>query len=288
MTGLNLVGTMLASPESRPCGLCGQFRRPTRAHVPPQVAGNTSLVLRAADVIDASGTRKPGRWTGGGMWVRGLCSDCNNLAGRTYDKAYADFTAQVARLSTPIARFLQIIPGEAPGVFFAPALVAKCVLIGMFGIHPRLRLILPDLAHDLVHDVDQVRWPDRVALRVGRTHPAAANLGLLSSGIWMMQVLQERVVHFSFADVVFPPLAWFLSPNESPAGLGPQITGPLLDASDWIRYSPERTAVDLRSLTPTFPAVLHPMLGPSQDSWVELLTRDGTDADAVVVFGRIP
>jgi hypothetical protein len=104
-----------------------------------------------------------------------------------------------------------------------------------------------------------------------------------------MRVLSERVVHFSFADIAFPPLVWTLvAPEDDTArDLGPQISGPLADASDWVHYGPDRTNVDLRSLTPHLPAIALPLL-TMQNDWVEMLTRDGTDADAVVVFGRIP
>jgi hypothetical protein len=270
------------------------MRKPTRAHVPPQVAGNTPSVLRAPDVIDARRSRRPGTWNEGGMWVRGLCYDCNHLSGRAYDWPYADFAAQVGRLSTPIATHLQVIPGEPPGVFFAPGLVARCVLYGMFAINPRLRIIFPSLAYDLVHEQPPghgpVRWPDQLTLRVARTHPAVQHRGLLSSGIWSMRLLTERVVHFPFADIAFRPLIWSLVPADSDSerdGLGPQVTKPLADASDWINYGPDRTAVDLRSLTRTFPAFWHPMFTDRRD-WSELMTRDGSDADAVVIFGHLP
>lgn len=290
--GLQLVGTMLKERQPRPCGLCGQVRKLSRAHVPPQASGNTTQVERAADVID-DGVRRPGRWDPGGMWVRGLCADCNNLAGAAYDRAYADFADQVAKLSTPAALRLAVIPGEAPGARFAPGLVARCVLFGMFGINLRLRLLFPDLAHDLKYEPvpghGPIRWPDQLLLRVGRTHPAQPNVGVLSSGVWSMRVLSERVVHFSFADIAFPPLVWTLvAPEDDTArDLGPQISGPLADASDWVHYGPDRTNVDLRSLTPHLPAIALPLL-TRQNDWVEILTRDGTDADAVVVFGRIP
>lgn len=288
MAELNLLGTTLSAKESRPCGLCGQFRIPTRTHVPPQTAGNRTAVRRAPDIIDVAGVRRPGRWSEGGLWVRGLCEQCNNLAGRTCDKAYADFATQVTRMSTPLARTLQVIPNEAPGVFFSPHLVAKCVLFGMFSIHPRLRIIFPDLAKDLAQNSDVVRWPRKVELRVGRSHPAVERQALLSSGIWMMRVLAERIVHFSFADVVFPPLAWFLVPIETSREMGPQLTHSLVDASDWIRYSADRVNVDLRSIARSFPSVLHPMFSPDRDSWIEAISNSGTDADTVVVFGRIP
>lgn len=122
MPGIELIGTMLNSAQPRPCGLCGVMRKPTRAHVPPQVAGNTFSVLRAPDVLDTRRSRRPGAWNEGGMWVRGLCYDCSHLSGRVYDGAYADFADQVGRLSRPLASRLQVIPGEPPGVRFAPGL----------------------------------------------------------------------------------------------------------------------------------------------------------------------
>jgi hypothetical protein len=292
LPGLQLIGTMLNDQQARPCGLCGQIRKLSRAHVPPQVAGNSTAVERSADVIE-DGVRRPGRWAAGGMWVRGLCADCNSLAGVAYDRAYADFANQVARLSTPTALRLAVVPGEAPGARFAPGLVARCVLFGMFAINLRLRLLFPELAQDLRHALlpgqGPIRWPDKLVLRVGLTHPLLPKVGVLSSGVWAMRVLNERVVHFSFADIAFPPLVWSLgaSDDDTALELGPQITGALTDASDWVHYGPDRTHVDLRSLTRALPAIALPLLTRGDD-WVELMTRDGTDADAVVVFGRVP
>jgi hypothetical protein len=84
VAGHNLVGGTLSSPAARACGLRGDIRKLSRAHVPPQAAGNTTKVLRAPDVI-VNSVRQPGRWLEGGMWVRGLCEDCNNQAGKHYD-----------------------------------------------------------------------------------------------------------------------------------------------------------------------------------------------------------
>lgn len=110
-----------------------------------------------------------------------------------------------------------------------------------------------------------------------------------TGGVWAMRVLSERVAHFSFADIAFPPLVWTLvaSDGDTVPGLGPQISGALANASDWVHYGPDRTHVDLRSLTRSLVAIALPLL-TSQDDWGELMTRDGTDAAAVVVFGRLP
>ena len=50
---------------------------------------------------------------------------------------------------------------------------------------------------------------------------------------------------------------------------------------------PDRTSTDLRTLIRILPGALHPMLARTDD-WVEFMTRDGCDADAIVVFGRQP
>lgn len=132
-------------------------------------------------------------------------------------------------------------------------------------------------------------WPEKVALRVGLTVPSWSHVAVLSSGIWSMRVLAARAVHSSFADIAFPPLVWSLVTVDAdmPAQLGPQITNGLADASDWVQYGPDRTHVDLRSLTRRLPIIALPLL-TQQDDWVEMMTRDGGDADAVVVFGAIP
>jgi hypothetical protein len=289
---LKLVGTMLSGQQARPCGLCGQVRKLSRTHVPPQAAGNGPAVERAGDVVE-NGVRRPGRWTAGGMWVRGLCPDCNHLAGVAYDRAYADFARQVAKLSTPTALRLAVIPGEAPAARLAPGLVSRCVLFGMFGVNLRLRLLFPELARDLLHERvaghGTVRWPSRLALRVGLTHPLLPGAAVLSSGVWAMRVLNQRVRHSSFADVAFPPLSWTLSPRDdgTTPELGPEITEALADASEWVQYGPDRTYVDLRSLTGALPALALPLLTDRED-WIELVTDDGSDADTVVVFGRVP
>lgn len=293
MPAHHLIGSMLTDRRPRPCGLCGDTRKLSRAHVPPQAAGNSTKVQRAPSLIDDSGTRRPGRWADGGLWVRGLCDDCNNRAGSRYDLAYADFASQVRRLSTPIARSLPVLRGEAPAARFAPGLVVRSVLYGMFAINLRLRHLFPELARDLLDEKHpgegRVAWPEKVTLRLGLTMPSLSHAAVVSSGIWSTRVLTQQAVHFSFADIAFPPLVWSLVTvtADLPTQLGPQITDGLADASDWVQYGPDRTHVDLRSLTRQLPTITLPLL-TRQDDWIELLTRDGGDADAVVIFGAIP
>ena len=293
MAVFNLVGSTLSSAEARACGLCGDFLKLSKAHVPPQAAGNTNAVLRAADII-VDKVRQPGRWSEGGMWVRGLCEACNNRAGGAFDRAYADFARQIGSLTSPSALALTVRRDEPPAAVFAPGLVSRAVMFGLFAINPRLRVLFPELANDLLGEdplgAGPIRWPEKLALKVARTHPGFPDDGVISSGVWSMRVLTERVVHWSFGDIVWPPLMWCLvtTDHDSEAsGLGPQITKPLEDVSNWLRFGPDRTSVDLRNVLSTLHTMPHPMLSRSND-WVEFMTRDGSDADAIVVFGRRP
>jgi hypothetical protein len=204
------------------------------------------------------------------MQVRGLCEACNNLAGRTGDLAYADFARQVRARRSSSLTTPTVLPGEPPLALFAPGLVARSVMVGIFAIAPRLRGLLPELADDLLHDPGAVRWPGRTSLRLGLTSPALDGRGLLASGFSMMRVLQHRELHSPLAEVVFPPFVWALVPESSEAALGPEITTGLADVSDWVRYAPERANVDLRLIARRIPTFVHP-LHSAGDDWVELL-----------------
>ena len=61
---------------------------------------------------------------------------------------------------------------------------------------------------------------------------------------------------------------------------------PLIDASDWVHYGPDRTSVDLRHLRRTFPALAHPM-HTKQEDWAEMLADSNPDSGPVVLFERI-
>lgn len=244
-------------------------------------------------MIEEGGFRRPGRWTEGGLWIRGLCNKCNSRAGSHFDKPYADFAVQMSRFTVLPTLGSAIIHAQAPPVRFAPGLVGRSVLYGMFALNARMRELFPELADDLCDETPgegPLRWPDRLELRVGRAHPLMPRSALLSAGIWSMRVLQERVVNHSFADVVFPPLVWMLRPareRHEAERLGPSISDALIDASGWVRFGPDRVNVDLRDLCRTLPALAHPAL-LNQDDWVELMAGDGQEGAPTFLFGRLP
>lgn len=294
MNEFRSVGTVFSSTQARPCGLCGDVRQMSRSHVPPQMAGNNTSVLRAADVVSADRVRHPGRWSQGGLWVRGLCTDCNHMSGRLYDAAYADFANQVRKLTNPFARSLRPYLNDPPPATLAPGLVARCVLVGMFAVHPRLRLIFPDLAADVHMSPTlgaSVRWPGNLSLLLGTTPTPLSDRALLSSGVWYMRVLKQRVAHSAFADIYFPPFSWSLLPTDllhDSRQHPTEVTVGLTDASDWVRYGPHCTSVDLRFLTNRLSDFVHPAF-VRDGSWIELMGSDsGPDRDAVFVHGMLP
>jgi len=77
----------------------------------------------------------------------------------------------------------------------------------------------------------------------------------------MARVLGHRTQHFTFTDVVFPPLVWSLVPDANE----PQPIE-LTDASEWPRYSAERTRVDLRNIVRHLPAFRHPAFSSTRAS----------------------
>jgi hypothetical protein len=265
--GQSLLGLDLQSPAPRPCGLCGVIFRLSKAHVPPQAAGNDSTVRRAWQQI-SEGVFGPSRLSDGGMWVRGLCAECNSMAGGHYDRAYVDF----ARALRPwVSRFAQrLMPGSGvPAVYLAPGLVAKSVLYGMHAISPNLRTKFPQLALDLCAQKEHIPLPVGLRLRVGLY---ANDEARLAGPIHSYRVLGRSEVYGTHAEVYFPPLAWVLSYDD--AGMVFDTEG-WASADEWPLYGDDVTRTDLRDLTKTFPTVVHP---PSRSplDWVHLYSDEIT------------
>jgi hypothetical protein len=140
-------------------------REMTKAHVPPQVAGNRGKVT-SATVRVHNNVRTTGRRDAGGMWMRGLCGDCNSLAGLNYDRAYGDF-AKALDTYQRTRSFLHLPRADpAPPVRVAPGLVARAILIGMFATTPQLRVMFPGLAVDLRERRSHIAMPDGASLRM--------------------------------------------------------------------------------------------------------------------------
>lgn len=266
MSPFGLLGLDLQSRRSRACGLCGTVRELSRTHVPSQEAGNGSLVRRARQQVK-NGVLGPGRFSAGGMWVRGLCADCNHLSGTKVDRAYADFALALRGWLRPNSRRLLPQPSDVPAVPVAPGLVARSVLFGMHAISPGLRTRFPQLATDLLAGEERVKLPVGLSLRVAMYLGREARL---AGPIHSYRVLSRYEAYPSQGEIYFPPLAWVLTIDDPRSVFELQRWAA---ADDWPLYANDVTRVDLRMLTRTFPLVQHP-LSRAPDEWISLTNDD--------------
>jgi hypothetical protein len=247
------------------CGLCGQYREMTEAHVPPQAVGNNGKRVERTSWVQSDTGARLGSWKPGGLTVYGLCHDCNHLTSGADDPAYIAFHNEVQKYSSPGAQRLLINPQALPATV-SPGLVARSVLAGKFALNDRLQEHFPHLATGLRLRRPDLRLPDELTLRLALYQGTQARIG---GPVSFMRVLNRREVHSPFADIWFPPMAWCLvSSRPGPVQLGPEISATWADVSDWIRYSPQ-TAVDLRTLVGPMRPARPPQFG-GQD-WAVLL-----------------
>lgn len=170
---------LILDERPRPCGVCGHHGKLSKTHVPPQAAGNTKAVERA-DMMNGPAGVTSGGWRIGGMWVRGLCVDCNSFAGARYDQAYADFAHGLRSWLETGTRFA--MPGPQT-VRLAPGRVSRSVLSGMLGISPHTRVLHPTLAAQMDAG-GPVKLPGGMALRVAAYMGNRAQLtGPMLSGL---------------------------------------------------------------------------------------------------------
>ncbi|MFC0678294.1 hypothetical protein ACFFGH_10625 [Lysobacter korlensis] len=270
-----VVGLRLGN-QPRPCGVCGTVRKLSRTHVPPQAAGNTGPVTRKYMLGGSEGYRSGREYIGeyiGGIWVYGLCMDCNSLSGGRYDRAYADFAAGIERWFSVAGR---VWHPDMPAIRLAPGLVTRSVLYGMLAISPNTRVMRPSLAEQLLAG-GPVRLPGELSLRV------ATYLGrraLLTGPILTANVLGTRSEVNTLAAFTFRPLTWALAAGDSREYFDSRRWA---DATEWLLYEDDRVDVDVRWLTRSSARTGDVLHAPG-DELLQLFSSE----IAPIVEGRIP
>ncbi|WP_098897496.1 hypothetical protein [Streptomyces sp. st77] len=240
--------------------------------------------MTSATVRVHNSKRTTGRPKAGGMWLRGLCQECNSLAGENYDAAYGDFVARLTRYFAASKHLFLPAADPAPPVLVAPGRVARSVLFGMFATTPHLRTMFPGLADDLRQRSPHIAMPDGATLRMALYPSRSTRLASMAYG---MRVLTRRQHYNVFSEIWFRPLAWTLSPNDDrldSAELGESAISSWPVVDQWLQYGDDVTALDLRDLCPRrIPTIDHPMReGPGE--WVEMFQND----TAAFIEGHIP
>jgi hypothetical protein len=220
------------------------------------------------------------------MWLRGLCGDCNSLAGARYDLAYGDFTKALDTYARTMPLLHLPRADPAPPVRLAPGRVTRSILIGMFATTPHLRVMFPGLANDLLGRRDHITMPDGAALRLALYPFRGARLASMFNAY---RVLKRRQHYDVFSEVYFRPVAWALTPSGR--GYDEAMGESVFDnprwatVNDWLQYGDDVTAVDLRDLCRQgVPRVRHPLLGGDQDEWVQFFS----DQVTAIFEGEVP
>lgn len=253
-----------------PCGLCGDRRRLTRTHIPPQCAGNTGLVARQSIRL-GSGRMDVGPPRVGGIHFYGLCEPCNNLGSR-YDGAYKLLSQGLQSLwikddSLRVPDLLAL-----PDFSFRPGAVARSLVLSMFGVSPLLSERWPEFAHAMRTDADVVELPQGLTLFLALARGRRARVAGPISGFEVMTPHApgdgRRPGFDGVVEVFFPPLAWRLVHATDHNVLAEQGWS---DVSHWLSI-PAHSVLPLHRELRSLPAVWYPRHGPDQgEGWVELL-----------------
>lgn len=205
-------GLLGEAPVAALCHLCGVSTTMTRAHVPPQCAGNRNPVTRSRVMI-RDRTLGPGRPSEGGIWLRTLCAGCNGLASR-YDGAYGDFATRM-RQHLPRPLDFTSRAGAVPSVQVAPGRVARSVLLGAVAVAPVIRRAHPTLTRDLLADAPEIRLPEGLELRVARTTGPFCRVASSYHMHRMSGLVGAYMEHLILAEIHFAPLSWILTHERS-------------------------------------------------------------------------
>lgn len=266
-------GDMPGRKGKHACGVCGEVKQMSKAHVPPRCAGNELMVKRYRFVVNGH-EANAGRGDLGGIHLYGLCDDCNSRAGR-YDGAYGEFAARlrphwVRSWKVEIPRVL-----SPPAVLLDPGAVARSILLAMCATGPLIHRMWPLLPMQLAEG-GPVQLPTGIALYLalarGKTARVAGPIsGFHVTGPHLRRGDDEapRGIN-AVASVYFPPLAWELVHTEGTT----LVDDGWADVSSWTEIRPGETR-GLNTLVVGLPSVCHPWHHPTRsEGWAELLNSD--------------
>ncbi|MEV0332406.1 hypothetical protein [Nocardia sp. NPDC050717] len=254
----------------------------TKTHVPPQCAGNSTTVGRQYLVERGGRITGSGREVRGGLYMYGLCGNCNSLQSR-YDDAYGELATVLRPFSRKTIGYDPSHRTKLPGALFRPGAVARSMFIGAHGLAPQFRIRHPDVGVDLLADKASVTSDGLhlvIALARGTTARIAGSTGgFFAFGPLSKEALKrpEPVGLHSLAEVYFPPLAWAVT--DVPELL---LLSGWQDVTSWLKYGPDEEYL-LSALVPELPQVSHPHHTPFQhDGYVEMFADEDAGITEIV------
>lgn len=196
------------------CHICGEYRKLSFEHVPPESAFNDRPILRAHifKMVEENIRLNSPHGLKGKMQQRGaggytLCEDCNSKTGHWYGGAFADW----ARQGMELARGLDTSNLYHPFNIF-PLRVIKQVVCMFFSVNaPGWGKVNPDLVR-FVLNRDVRHLPSDVRLYAFYT----ISNRMRSSGLSGMITLEGGGSRSLFAEITFPPFGFVLTMGSSP------------------------------------------------------------------------
>ncbi|MFY2861153.1 hypothetical protein ACOJVU_15675 [Mycobacterium sp. THU-M104] len=270
---VQVLGLIHQRGDKRPCGICGVTKRMSQAHVPPRCAGNEMLVKRYR-LIANKHVVGSGRQDLGGIYLYGLCKDCNSDAGK-YDGAYGHFAEALRPLWVKPWQ-IEVLPLiSTPSITFDPGAVIRSILLGMCATGPIIHQRWPDFPSQLMSG-SPLQTPPEIRLYLALARGVSARVagpmfGQHVRGPHLRRSASGAPLGISaVASVYFPPLAW-----ELVHALETALTQDRwVDVSSWTAFKPGEAHV-LHDLVPALPVVCHPRHHPDRDeAWVELLSTE--------------
>lgn len=264
-----MLGPLMNRKGKRPCGICGEVKLLSKAHVPPRCAGNEMLVKRYRFMMSGH-EADSGRGDLGGIYLYGLCAKCNTLAGE-YDSAYGALAASLQSLWIK-SWTIEVPPRiKMPPIEFDPGSVVRSILLGMCATGDLIYQNDPALPLALTKG-ELVELPSTIrlylALARGRTARVAGSIaGFHVMGPNIRRDQNEVPIGInSLASVYFPPLAWELVHT----GDTTLVPDGWANVGTWTELRPGDIH-RLSDLVTTLPAVCHPWHHPSlSEGWTEL------------------
>lgn len=245
----------------------------TKAHVPPQAAGNR-MIQPSYYLMSTDLEVEPGRAKLGGIHFYGHCAACNSRIGQRYDAAYGDFAEIMREVWIKDWKLEYPTVVQVPDGTFYPGKVVRSILLGMCATSSYMYTRWPGFVQSMLEG-EAVRFPFdlHLYLALGRGRSARVNGHTAGMDFAPNASRSENgtsLITMSVSSVYFPPLAWELVIGDRSF---PRVDG-WIDIGSWSLLD-SSTECEISDLIPPLPAVAHPQhTADRREHWAEMMSNE--------------
>lgn len=191
------------------CALCGELKKLTFEHVPPECAFNAKpIFIQRHEHLTEQQSPLYGKLARSprGFGKQSLCESCNNITGNWYVKDYCDFAEQglkqVEKMETPLLK------GEFT---IKPLNVLKQILMMFISADTSGALRSKPGLVDYLLNRENTAYPEGISIYLYANRSIKKRLLGYSA---VMDIGEEQVKHWS--EINFQPFGYFLTYNSPP------------------------------------------------------------------------